>query len=317
MKEERTGISVIIPCFNEEPNLDELIKRLGEFGESNKAISLEIIFVDDCSTDGTYRKLQSYKHENYSCRLIKLSKNCGSHIAFRAGCSIARHSIVTQTSSDLQHPLTLITDTLKSMQSNNADVVIAVRSNDYYESLFEKLFSRFYTKLVRKYAAANYPEGGFDVFMINGRVKALLNKHVEDNSSVMLQILSFGLTQNKINYDKAHRYKGKSKWTLTKKIKLFIDTFVAYSYAPLRFLTLTGFFLLFLGVVWSTYLIIRKITVGDLELGWPMLYSTIILGFGITNVSLGIIAEYLWRTLDASRNRPVFIIDQDEVLSND
>jgi dolichol-phosphate mannosyltransferase len=201
------------------------------------------------------------------------------------------------------------------MQSNNADVVIAVRSNDYYESLFEKIFSRFYTKLVRKYAAPNYPEGGFDVFMINGRVKALLNKHVEDNSSVMLQILSFGLTQNKIRYDKAHRFKGKSKWTLTKKIKLFIDTFVAYSYAPLRLLTLTGFFLMFLGVVWSTYLIIRKITIGDLELGWPMLYSTIILGFGITNVSLGIIAEYLWRTLDAARNRPVFIIEKDELLS--
>jgi glycosyltransferase involved in cell wall biosynthesis len=315
MNEARVGISVIIPCYNEEPNLDELILRLNDFAASQKELELEIVFVDDCSTDDTYKKLQTYHHAHYTCRLIKLSKNCGSHIAFRAGCSIAKHDIITQTSSDLQHPLTLITDTLKSMQSNNADVVIAVRSNDYYESLFEKIFSRFYTKLVRKYAAPNYPEGGFDVFMINGRVKALLNKHVEDNSSVMLQILSFGLTQNKIRYDKAHRFKGKSKWTLTKKIKLFIDTFVAYSYAPLRLLTLTGFFLMFLGVVWSTYLIIRKITIGDLELGWPMLYSTIILGFGITNVSLGIIAEYLWRTLDAARNRPVFIIEKDELLS--
>jgi dolichol-phosphate mannosyltransferase len=72
--------------------------------------------------------------------------------------------------------------------------------------------------------------------------------------------------------------------------------------------------MLFIGVVWSTYLILRKLFVGDLALGWPMLYSTIILGFGITNISLGIIAEYLWRTLDTARRRPVFVIERDVTI---
>ena len=150
--------------------------------------------------------------------------------------------------------------------------------------------------------------------MISKRVKSLLNSNVEDNSSVPLQILSYGLVQNKINYQKAQRFKGKSKWTLSKKIKLFIDTFIAFSYAPLRLVTLMGITMLFIGVVWSTYLILRKLFVGDLALGWPMLYSTIILGFGITNISLGIIAEYLWRTLDTARRRPVFVIERDVTI---
>jgi dolichol-phosphate mannosyltransferase len=312
--EKSSQVSLIIPCFNEEENVDQLVLQLNGFCNQHREIQLEVIFVDDCSSDGTFAKVLQANHMHYSTRVIRLSKNCGSHAAFRAGCSIAKFDVVTQTSCDLQHPLILISDMLQSMDSNNADTVIAIRANDYYESNFERMFSKFYTWLVRKYAVETYPHGGFDVFMISKRVKSLLNSNVEDNSSFPLQILSYGLVQNKINYQKAQRFKGKSKWTLSKKIKLFIDTFIAFSYAPLRLVTLMGITMLFIGVVWSTYLILRKLFVGDLALGWPMLYSTIILGFGITNISLGIIAEYLWRTLDTARRRPVFVIERDVTI---
>jgi dolichol-phosphate mannosyltransferase len=136
-----------------------------------------------------------------------------------------------------------------------------------------------------------------------------LNTNIEANSSIFLQILTLGYKQTTIEYDKKIRAKGKSKWTLSKKIKLFIDSFVAFSYAPIRFVTVIGILLFFTGIIWSTYLIIRKLTYNDLESGWPALVSILLMGFGITNISLGIIAEYLWRTLDASRKRPVFIID--------
>jgi dolichol-phosphate mannosyltransferase len=97
---------------------------------------------------------------------------------------------------------------------------------------------------------------------------------------------------------------------------LFIDSFVAFSYAPIRFVTVVGILLFIIGFLFSAYLIIRRLVANDLASGWPLLGSLICLGFGITNISLGIIAEYLWRTLDASRKRPVFVIDQIIDLKN-
>ena len=91
---------------------------------------------------------------------------------------------------------------------------------------------------------------------------------------------------------------------------MLIDSFVAFSYAPIRFVSLTGILFFTFGILWTVYIIARKIIFNDLASGWPALTSILLLGFGVTNIGLGIIAEYLWRTLDASRNRPVFIIDE-------
>jgi dolichol-phosphate mannosyltransferase len=91
---------------------------------------------------------------------------------------------------------------------------------------------------------------------------------------------------------------------------LFIDSFVAFSYAPIKLVSITGFLFFFTGILWTFYIIMRKLMINDLPEGWPALTSILLLGFGITNISLGIIAEYLWRTLDEARKRPVFIIDE-------
>ena len=118
-----------------------------------------------------------------------------------------------------------------------------------------------------------------------------------------------GFNQTKITYTKEDRLYGKSKWTLSKKIKLFLDTFLAFSYAPIRFVTIVGILFFALGFVWTGYIIFRTILVGDLSSGWPSLISILMIGFGVTNISLGIIAEYMWRTMELSTKRPTFIIE--------
>ena len=163
---------------------------------------------------------------------------------------------------------------------------------------------------MQKFVIKNYPKNGFDIVMFNNKVASELNSHVESNSSIFLQILNSGFKQDSITYKKNARQKGKSKWTLSKKIKLFIDSFVGFSYFPLRFISLLGILMFVIGFFWMTYIIIRSIILHDLTPGWPSLIAILMIGFGITNLSLGVIAEYLWRTLDASRNRKVFIIDQ-------
>jgi dolichol-phosphate mannosyltransferase len=163
---------------------------------------------------------------------------------------------------------------------------------------------------MKKFAFSNFPEKGFDIVMFNKKVAAQVNRNVEANSSIFLQILGMGFRQASISYKKRERKSGVSKWTLSKKIKLFIDSFVAFSYAPIRMVTIIGISMFFVGLIWTVYIIVRKIFFHDLASGWPALMSILMIGFGITNISLGIIAEYLWRTLDASRKRPVFIIDK-------
>jgi dolichol-phosphate mannosyltransferase len=146
--------------------------------------------------------------------------------------------------------------------------------------------------------------------MFNSKVRKELNNNIEANSSIFLQILNLGFKHGFVYYDKVERKAGKSKWTFSKKFKLFIDSFVAFSYAPIRFVTIIGIALFFVGLFWTIYIIARELLVGDLAPGWPALVSILMICFGISNISLGIIAEYLWRTLDASRKRPVFIIDE-------
>ena len=168
-----------------------------------------------------------------------------------------------------------------------------------------------------KFVDYNYPKKGFDVVFFNHKIIKALNNEIEKNSSLFLQILSLGFKQDFIEYDKVERKHGKSKWTINKKIKLLVDSFVAFSFAPIRLVTIVGITLFAGGVLFSFYLLVRKILFHDLVSGWTMLMTTLSLGFGITNISLGIIAEYLWRTFDAARGRPAFIIDEIIDLKNE
>jgi dolichol-phosphate mannosyltransferase len=153
--------------------------------------------------------------------------------------------------------------------------------------------------------------------MFNRKVADALNRDIQVNSSLFLQILSLGFKQDSIEYDKVERKHGKSKWTINKKIKLLVDSFVAFSFAPIRLVTIVGITLFAGGLLFSFYLLMRKVLFHDLVSGWTMLMTTLSLGFGITNISLGIIAEYLWRTFDAARGRPAFIIDEIIDLKNE
>lgn len=301
-------ISIIIPFLNEEENIPFLTESLNSYFSSQTLFETEIIFVDDGSNDRSLEVLKKISHTAYQAKVISFSKNFGSHAALRAGILNATGSHICFMYADLQDPLNLVNKMHEACSLGN-EICWATRESTE-NSLGERLFSGTYSHLMKKYAIATYPEKGFDIVMFNNKVQALINQNIEANSSIFLQILTLGFKQTLIYYQKEARKKGKSKWTLSKKIKLFVDSFVAFSYAPIRFVTIMGIALFIMGMLWSAYLISRKLIYNDLESGWPALISIIMIGFGITNISLGIIAEYLWRALDASRKRPVFIINE-------
>jgi glycosyltransferase involved in cell wall biosynthesis len=305
----RSKISVIIPFLNEEANIPFLVKTLSEFLSTEKRFNTEIIFVNDGSTDNSSTLLIKQEHKNYSYKIITLSKNFGSHAAIRAGILNSTGDYVTFMYADLQDPIDLISRMYESIISSNKDIIWATR-NTTKSGFVESFFSKTYSYLMKRYVSKDYPEKGFDVLMFSKKISLILNKNIESNSSIFLQILTLGFHQGYIIYDKKPRINGVSKWTLSKKIKLFVDSFVAFSFLPIRVVSIVGILFFFGGVIWSSYLVFRKLTLDDLESGWPALMAVLSIGFGVTNISLGVIAEYLWRTLDSARKRPVFIIDE-------
>ena len=126
----------------------------------------------------------------------------------------------------------------------------------------------------------------------------------------MLQIMDAGFKYTTISLDFHERATGVSKWTLSKKIKLFIDSFAAFSFAPIRMVSIIGIIIFFIGVIIGIFTVINRIVNPSVPIGYSTLASIMALGFGLTNISLGIIAEYLWRAYDAARKRPVFIVSE-------
>ena len=246
-------ITIIIPFLNEEENIPFLTESLSNYFSSNKIYETEILFINDGSTDNSVEVLKKQKHTGYDCKIISLSKNFGSHAALRAGILNATGTHICFMYADLQDPLNLIDKLFEESQKGN-DICWATRE-DTENSFFEKTFSKTYSYMMKKYAISTYPEKGFDIVMFSQKVQTHINQNIEANSSIFLQILTLGFKQTAIYYKKEARQRGKSKWTISKKIKLFVDSFVAFSYAPIRFVTVIGILLFFFGLLWSAYLI--------------------------------------------------------------
>jgi polyisoprenyl-phosphate glycosyltransferase len=301
-------LSIIIPVYYNEQNIPFLFDKLREKILTNPNYDYELIFVDDGSGDSSYEELKKLRNENSNVKLIKLSRNFGSHTAILAGLTYASGDCATVIAADLQDPPEIINRMFEKWTEGN-QVVLAVRE-DREESFTQKMFSNTYYKLMRRYALGNMPEGGFDCFLIDRQVVDILKNIQEKNTTIMGLILWAGFKTEKIYYVRKEREIGKSRWTLAKKIKLFIDSFLAFSYVPIRFMSLIGVIVSLLSFLFGGYLIINKIVNGVDVQGWTSLMVVFLFVAGIQMIMMGIIGEYLWRNMDESRRRPVFIIEE-------
>lgn len=309
------GISIIVPFLDEAEGIGMFCEQLDIYSRDSKR-PLELVFVDDGSTDGTGEILCRYSFQYVEkVQLITLSKNFGSHAAIRAGVAHATMDVCTWMGSDLQEPIEFLEMSCKKIEEG-FDAVY-VEKNSINISAFDRGFSKMYSALMRRFAVKNYSSGGVSNIVFNEKVMKLLRENPEGNSSIMLQIMDAGFKNTTISLDYKERATGKSKWTLSKKIKLFIDSFVSFSFMPIRLVSIVGLLLFFLGLLFGIIIIVNKICNPALPIaGYPTLACLISVGFGITNISLGIIAEYLWRAYDAARKRPVYIISDVRELGN-
>ena len=300
----KPDVSVVIPAYNEIDAIPDLMALINEF-VSHAAFSIQFVFVDDGSTDGTFDELCKQRICNMGIKVVKLSKNCGAHVAIRAGVFHADSDKIVVYSMDAPEPLEDIALFYHEL-SNGYEVVYSERVG-YKGSLGSRVFG----SLVNRFIEDAYPYGGLIGIAFGGKVKKQLNEDIEKNSSIFFQIFQMGFRRKGIPINYIDRSIGKSKWTLSKKLKLFIDSLIMFSFMPIRFITGSGVVFAIIGMLWALVTIICKLfSLIEFDVGWPTLMSILLFGFGITNISLGIIAEYLIRTLEASRNRPAFITDE-------
>ncbi|MCX4269579.1 MAG: glycosyltransferase family 2 protein [Lachnospiraceae bacterium] len=300
-------LSIIIPVYCNEDTLMCCYQDVKERVLS-KIEEYELILVDDGSVDHSWDIMSHIAEEDTKVKLIRLSRNFGSHAACLAGLSLAEGDCATIKAADLQEESELILEMYASWKRGN-QVVLAVRF-DREEGVFQKWFANMYYWLVRKLALKNMPPKGFDCYLIDRKVIEVLKLLDERNSAITLQILWAGFRTDFVYYVRKAREVGTSKWTLAKKVKLVVDSLVSFSFAPIRFMTIVGGMSFIISILWAFLLIVEKLLGGIPVTGWTTLMVMQLFSSGLIMFTLGILGEYIWRSMDAARNRPVYIVDE-------
>lgn len=299
-------VSIVIPSFNEEQSLPVLTEELNKTIASAPEYDFEVVFVDDASTDRTWEVINGLHKQHPHINGIRLMKNSGSHIACHAGLEAARGDFFAVIAADLQDPPEIIPEMLKLMKGGVSIVWGARRRRA--ESIQVKLFSRIYYLLMKRFVFSNIHEKGADVFLIDRDARDVICRLDEKDSTIFGLLLWSGFPQVYYEYDKMKRSHGESKWTLSKKLKLFVDSFVSFSYMPIRLISAMGlvFSLFFIGLVvftlWDWYQSQHA----------PQGYTSlmiIILAIGtVQSLILAVLGEYLWRAFEHIKHRPLYII---------
>jgi dolichol-phosphate mannosyltransferase len=302
-------LSVITFFLNEARNLPRLKEQLlSVLGQSD--VETEFVLVDDHSSDASGEIAQAWVAEQPRTTYIRLSRNCGSHAAIAAGLKFSTGDCAVIMASDLQDPPEVIPKLLERWREGK-DVVWACRSQRVGESLATRAASKMYYRLMQWMALPEMPPQGADFLLISRKVIDACNAICEKHTSFLAMILWMGFRQTSVEYVKQARQFGKSKWTLSKKLKLFVDSIVSFSYVPIRLMSLLGLLMAAGGFVYALAVVVGRLT-GWVAAGtgFAALMTVLLVGQGAILIMLGILGEYLWRTFDEARGRPKYIIEE-------
>ncbi len=300
-------ISIVIPVYYNSDTLmllyedmkEKILDKLGDY---------EIVMVDDGSKDESYQIMNQIREMDKNVKCVKLSRNFGEHAALLAGLSVCTGDCAVTKQADLQEDSEIILEMYESWKKGNK-VVLAVRASRD-ENAIKKFFANLYYIIVRKFINDKMPAGGCDCYLIDRQVIKVLELLDEKNSSLTLQVLWAGFQTDCVYFHRKDREVGVSRWTLGKKIKLAMDSMMSFSYVPIRLMSGLGIVFFIVSILMAIGVIVEKIAFGTPMLGWSSLMCVVLFSFGVIMLMMGVLGEYLWRALDASRNRPPFIIDE-------
>ena len=304
----RPLISVVVPALDEADNVPGLLDRFAAMAAGHDRYSFELIVVDDGSGDGTAERILTLAPPDGRVTVIRLSRSFGSHYAISAGLSRCRGDAAVVLGADLQEPPSLVDEFIAGWE-NGSDVVWGVRRSRVGRSALQELMSRAFSLLFTRYAdLENYPPEGPSGVLLDRAVIDEVGKLPERNRNVLALIAWLGFTQTRVLYDQSPRVHGRSRWTRRKMIKLAADSLLQFSSMPLRFCSLAGITVAAAGVLYAILLVIRYFAHVATPSGWPTVLVVVLLLGGTQLTLIGVMGEYLWRAVEETRRRPLYVI---------
>jgi len=297
-------LSFVIPVFRNEGSIFLTYQKVVNL-LSKLNLDAELIFVNDGSDDNSLEELISLHHKDAKVKVISFSRNFGQVPAIIAGLKEVSGEAVVVMSADLQEPIELIEEMIAKWKEGN-EIVIGHRI-DREDGFIANKASNIFYKLMQ-YVNSKMPKGGFDFMLIDKKALEVLNQIDERNRFFQGDVLWLGFNTAFIPYSRLKRTIGKSQWSLSKKLKYFIDGLLNTSYVPIRLMSFLGICFSFFGFLYALVIVYNRFIHNTPFTGWAPLMIIILIIGGLIMLMLGIIGEYVWRTYDETRKRPIYII---------
>jgi glycosyltransferase involved in cell wall biosynthesis len=306
-KPEHPRASAIVPCLNEEETIGALYTHLVSVLDLLFDGRWEIVFIDDGSTDRTMRIISELHDDDPRVRAVRLTRNFGSHVAIAAGLDNVSGDLAIILAADLQDPPETIPDLVERWREGYEIVWGARETRE--DPFLRKVFARLFYGLIRRTALPGIPSTGTGSFCLIDRAVIDSFQRFPERNRLTFGIISWsGFSQAEVRYKRAPRHAGRTKWSFGQLVKTAIDTFVSFSYLPLRLISYFGFVVSIVAFAFGFYVIAEHFDVGNNLKGWPSLMAAILFLGGVQLLTLGIVGEYIWRISEESKERPLYLV---------
>jgi len=304
-------LSIVIPIYNEELNINLLYNRL--LVVVNKMnISYEFIFINDGSKDKSLQLIEAIAITNPCIKFIDFSRNFGHQIAVTAGIDVSVGARVAIIDADLQDPPELIIDMYNKMDEDY-QVVYAKRKNRKGENFLKKFTAKLFYRILAKITAIDIPVDTGDFRIIDRKVVDVLKKMPEQEKYLRGQISWIGFNQTFVEYDRDQRLGGTTGYTYKKMFKFALDGITSFSDFPLKFASISGFVVSGIAFFVMLYSLYSKFVLNDVVPGWTSIMLSIMFIGGIQLICVGIIGEYISRIGNNIKKRPLYIVKKSNI----
>lgn len=302
-------LSVVVPCYNEEENVPlfygELLKNQPFFEE--KGIEVEILYVDDGSSDGTAAEVKKLREKDGRVHLLSFSRNFGKEAAMFAGLENANGDYVVLMDVDLQDPPSLLPE-MFSYMGPEYDSVATRRVSRKGEPPVRSFFARMFYRLMKHISRTEIMDGARDYrLMTRQMVDAILS--MKEYNRFTKGIFGWvGFRTKWLEYENVERARGETKWNFWRLFLYSLDGIVAFSTVPLMLASVMGVFFCIVAFLMIVFIIVRKMIFGDPVSGWPSLVCIILMTSGVQFFCTGILGQYLAKTYMEVKRRPIYLV---------
>lgn len=299
-------VTFVIPVYRNRGTIRTTYERVvAMLRESFPGLGYQFVLVDDGSDDGSLDEILEVRRGDPAVEAVALSRNFGQVAATVAGLRHARGDAAVVLSADLQDPVALIADMIREWRAGTQVVVCYRVARE--DSPAAVLASKVFYGLVRLSNPA-MPSGGFDFVLLDRRPYRVLAALRDRNRFFQGDVLWLGFPTKLIPYERARRTVGRSQWTLSKKLKYFIDGLLNTSYLPIRFMSLIGILTSLSGFLYALVVVYVRLTNRQPYIGYAPVMIVLLCTSGVVMTMLGVIGEYLWRIYDETRARPIYLV---------